>query len=166
MTGALHIGHALTAAIEVLQNSLFHSSVFLFKTGNGSVIYYLQDTMIRWRRMSGYNTLWVPGMDHAGIATQVLFANWDVVHQLFCNLPSIVVFCYLAVGEGPLVWLRVGFDVVKSCYYYAQVVVEKKIMRERQLTRHDLGREKFIEEVCLIIFAVKVLNNLMFDIFC
>ncbi|XP_058769758.1 valine--tRNA ligase, mitochondrial 1-like [Vicia villosa] len=71
VTGALHIGHALTAAIE--------------------------DTMIRWRRMSGYNTLWVPGMDHAGIATQV--------------------------------------------------VVEKKIMRERQLTRHDLGREKFIEEV-------------------
>ncbi|GAU44376.1 hypothetical protein TSUD_243080 [Trifolium subterraneum] len=30
----------------------------------------LTDTMIRWRRMSGYNTLWVPGMDHAGIATQ------------------------------------------------------------------------------------------------
>ncbi|KAI3474661.1 hypothetical protein Pfo_029846 [Paulownia fortunei] len=46
VTGALHIGHALTAAI--------------------------QDTIIRWRRMSGYNTLWVPGMDHAGIATQVV----------------------------------------------------------------------------------------------
>ncbi|KAL2937552.1 Valine--tRNA ligase mitochondrial 1 [Bienertia sinuspersici] len=45
VTGALHIGHALTGAIE--------------------------DTIIRWRRMSGYNTLWVPGMDHAGIATQV-----------------------------------------------------------------------------------------------
>ena len=25
---------------------------------------------MRWRRMSGYNTLWVPGTDHAGIATQ------------------------------------------------------------------------------------------------
>nr|XP_016488558.1 PREDICTED: valine--tRNA ligase, mitochondrial 1-like isoform X2 [Nicotiana tabacum] len=48
VTGALHIGHALTAAIE--------------------------DTIIRWRRMSGYNTLWIPGMDHAGIATQVW--NW------------------------------------------------------------------------------------------
>ncbi|MFS7918842.1 putative valine--tRNA ligase [Helianthus anomalus] len=45
VTGALHIGHALTAAI--------------------------QDTIIHWRRMSGYNTLWVPEMDHAGIATQV-----------------------------------------------------------------------------------------------
>ena len=32
----------------------------------------IQDAMIRWRRMSGYNALWVPGMDHAGIATQVL----------------------------------------------------------------------------------------------
>jgi len=31
----------------------------------------IQDAMIRWRRMSGYNALWVPGMDHAGIATQV-----------------------------------------------------------------------------------------------
>lgn len=75
MTGALHIGHALTAAIEVSQISLFHSSVLPFKTVNANVIYFLQDTMIRWRRMSGYNTLWVPGMDHAGIATQVLFAN-------------------------------------------------------------------------------------------
>ncbi|KAK9015180.1 hypothetical protein V6N11_006297 [Hibiscus sabdariffa] len=47
--------------------------------------------------MSGYNTLWVPGMDHAGIATQV--------------------------------------------------VVEKKLMRERRLTRHDVGREEFVNEV-------------------
>ena len=31
---------------------------------------HLQDTVVRWRRMSGYNTLWVPGTDHAGIATQ------------------------------------------------------------------------------------------------
>jgi valyl-tRNA synthetase len=31
-----------------------------------------------------------------------------------------------------------------------QVVVEKKIMREKQLTRHDLGREKFISEACFI----------------
>ncbi|OWM67773.1 hypothetical protein CDL15_Pgr017470 [Punica granatum] len=71
VTGALHIGHALTTAIE--------------------------DTIIRWKRMSGYNALWVPGIDHAGIATQV--------------------------------------------------VVEKKLMRERHLTRHDVGREEFIAEV-------------------
>ena len=32
----------------------------------------LQDTVVRWRRMSGYNTLWVPGTDHAGIATQTV----------------------------------------------------------------------------------------------
>ena len=31
-----------------------------------------QDTVVRWRRMSGYNTLWVPGTDHAGIATQTV----------------------------------------------------------------------------------------------
>lgn len=30
----------------------------------------LQDILIRWRRMQGYNTLWMPGTDHAGIATQ------------------------------------------------------------------------------------------------
>lgn len=71
VTGALHIGHGLTASI--------------------------QDLIIRWRRMSGYNALWVPGMDHAGIATQV--------------------------------------------------IVEKKLMRESKLTRHDLGREKFVSEV-------------------
>jgi valyl-tRNA synthetase len=44
VTGALHIGHAL----------------------NGT----LQDVMVRYKRMKGYNVLWVPGTDHAGIATQ------------------------------------------------------------------------------------------------
>ncbi|KAK3943951.1 mitochondrial valyl-tRNA synthetase [Diplogelasinospora grovesii] len=44
VTGALHCGHALA-------NSL-------------------QDTLIRWYRMRGFNTLWVPGCDHAGISTQ------------------------------------------------------------------------------------------------
>jgi valyl-tRNA synthetase len=32
--------------------------------------------MIRWRRMSGYNALWVPGVDHAGIATQVCIRDF------------------------------------------------------------------------------------------
>jgi valyl-tRNA synthetase len=44
VTGSLHIGHALDIT--------------------------LQDIMIRWKRMSGFNTLWLPGTDHAGIATQ------------------------------------------------------------------------------------------------
>ncbi|MGQ3684011.1 MAG: valine--tRNA ligase [Candidatus Loosdrechtia sp.] len=44
VTGMLHMGHALNAII--------------------------QDILIRWRRMQGYNTLWIPGTDHAGIATQ------------------------------------------------------------------------------------------------
>ncbi len=44
VTGVLHIGHAL----------------------NGT----LQDIMIRYKRMKGYDVLWVPGTDHAGIATQ------------------------------------------------------------------------------------------------
>jgi valyl-tRNA synthetase len=44
VTGSLHIGHALDIT--------------------------LQDIIIRWKRMSGFNTLWLPGTDHAGIATQ------------------------------------------------------------------------------------------------
>ena len=71
VTGALHIGHALTNSI--------------------------QDTIVRWRRMGGYEALWVPGTDHAGIATQT--------------------------------------------------VVEKKLQREEGITRHHLGREKFLERV-------------------
>jgi valyl-tRNA synthetase len=46
VTGELHIGHAL------------------FVT--------LQDILIRWKRMSGFNALWIPGTDHAGIATQMV----------------------------------------------------------------------------------------------
>ncbi len=45
VTGQLHMGHAMDAT--------------------------LQDTLIRFKRMQGYNTLWVPGVDHAGIATQI-----------------------------------------------------------------------------------------------
>lgn len=45
VTGQLHMGHALDNT--------------------------LQDIQIRWRRMQGYNTLWMPGADHAGIATQI-----------------------------------------------------------------------------------------------
>jgi valyl-tRNA synthetase len=71
VTGSLHIGHGLTMAIE--------------------------DTLCRWHRMSGRTTLWVPGCDHAGIATQV--------------------------------------------------VVEKKLKRELNVSRHDIGREAFIEHV-------------------
>jgi valyl-tRNA synthetase len=46
VTGELHLGHALTAALE--------------------------DIMIRWHRMKGEPALWLPGVDHAGIATQVV----------------------------------------------------------------------------------------------
>ncbi len=70
VTGVLHIGHALNNT--------------------------LQDILVRYHRMRGDNTLWVPGTDHAGIATQN--------------------------------------------------VVERQLAKEH-LTRHDLGREKFIERV-------------------
>ena len=45
VTGSLHLGHALTVAV--------------------------QDLLCRWHRMRGFNVLWIPGTDHAGIATQV-----------------------------------------------------------------------------------------------
>src|SRR3954467_3919937 len=51
VTGALHMGHALNNT--------------------------LQDVLTRWRRMQGYDALWMPGTDHAGIATQA------VVERLF-----------------------------------------------------------------------------------
>ena len=70
VTGSLHIGHALD--------------------------HTLIDALVRRRRMQGYNALWVPGMDHAGIATQN--------------------------------------------------VVERELAREG-LSRHDLGREAFVERV-------------------
>jgi valyl-tRNA synthetase len=70
VTGVLHIGHALNNT--------------------------LQDLLIRYKRMDGYNTLWVPGTDHAGIATQI--------------------------------------------------VVERHLEKEGQ-SRHQLGREKFIDKI-------------------
>ena len=70
VTGVLHIGHALNNT--------------------------LQDLLVRYHRMRGDNTLWVPGTDHAGIATQN--------------------------------------------------VVERQLATEN-LSRHDLGRDRFIERV-------------------
>lgn len=71
VTGFLHLGHALDHTI--------------------------QDLLIRWKRMSGFNAMWLPGTDHAGIATQT--------------------------------------------------VVEKELKKNGGVTRHDLGREKFVEKV-------------------
>ncbi len=70
VTGFLHLGHALDHTI--------------------------QDLLIRWKRMSGFNTMWLPGTDHAGIATQS--------------------------------------------------VVEKEL-KKTNMTRHTLGREKFVEKI-------------------
>ncbi|MCC9622777.1 valine--tRNA ligase [Thalassospira sp. MA62] len=70
VTGSLHMGHALT--------------------------FTLQDILVRYNRMNGKDTLWQPGTDHAGIATQM--------------------------------------------------VVERQL-GEQNITRHDLGREKFVEKV-------------------
>jgi valyl-tRNA synthetase len=49
VTGSLHMGHALQHTI--------------------------MDVLTRWRRMQGYRTLWLPGMDHAGISTQLMVAK-------------------------------------------------------------------------------------------
>ena len=49
ITGQLHMGHALDQTI--------------------------QDVLIRWKRMTGYSTLWLPGSDHASIATEVKVVN-------------------------------------------------------------------------------------------
>ena len=46
ITGALHMGHALVTTI--------------------------QDILVRWKRMSGFETLWIPGTDHASIATEMV----------------------------------------------------------------------------------------------
>ena len=70
VTGSLHIGHALTFTI--------------------------QDILIRFHRMQGFDVLWQPGTDHAGIATQM--------------------------------------------------VVERELAKSK-ITRHDLGRDKFVEKV-------------------
>lgn len=71
VTGVLHMGHALTGTLE--------------------------DILIRRKRMQGFNALWIPGTDHAGIATQM--------------------------------------------------VVERSLLAEEKKTRHELGREKFLEKV-------------------
>lgn len=71
VTGMLHIGHALD--------------------------FTLQDIIIRQKRMQGYDALWLPGADHAGIATQTK--------------------------------------------------VEQRLREQDGITRHDLGREKFLEKV-------------------
>ena len=71
VTGALHMGHCL----------------------NGTI----QDLLTRWRRMQGRAALWMPGTDHAGIATQA--------------------------------------------------VVERRMLEEEKLTRHDIGREALVERI-------------------
>jgi valyl-tRNA synthetase len=63
VTGSLHIGHALAVSVE--------------------------DALVRWARMSGRRTLWIPGLDHAGIATQAVVEKHllKTQHVLFSSSP-------------------------------------------------------------------------------
>ena len=63
ITGQLHMGHALDNTI--------------------------QDILIRWRRMQGYSTLWMPGTDHASIATEVRIVEDMAEEGLTKNLSLI-----------------------------------------------------------------------------
>ena len=102
VTGKLHMGHAL------------------FVT--------LQDIMVRYQRMQGRPVLWLPGTDHAGIATQVqlLFMAWhDVLHS----------------HQG-----TVGKQTKALKAAGMQMVVEKQLASEG-LNRRELGREAFEQRV-------------------
>ena len=60
ITGKLHMGHALDNT--------------------------MQDILIRFKRMQGYNALWIPGTDHAAISTEVKVTNQLKAVQPFCRL--------------------------------------------------------------------------------
>ena len=104
VTGALHLGHALN-------NSL-------------------QDLLVRTRRMQGYLTLWMPGTDHAGIATQ------SVVERQLAGA-----------GES-----RQGANTNSSGY--SSPAAPQPIPRERRNLRLDdrTGRLKKIGTVYIIIY--------------
>lgn len=59
VTGTLHLGHALNN--------------------------YLQDALIRFHKLRGFETLWIPGFDHAGIATEILVKKWIRENKLEVN---------------------------------------------------------------------------------
>jgi valyl-tRNA synthetase len=80
----------------------------------------LQDVLIRWKRMSGHNVLWVPGTDHAGIATQ------NVVEKQLAS-------------EDPM--FRTAMNEAKN-----KNIKEKQFLSQ-ELYRHKIGRETFIEKV-------------------
>jgi valyl-tRNA synthetase len=44
----------------------------------------LEDILIRWKKMSGYSTLWLPGTDHAGFETQVVFERYLILTEIPC----------------------------------------------------------------------------------
>ena len=64
ITGKLHMGHALDNT--------------------------LQDILIRYKRMEGYNALWIPGTDHAAISTEVKVTNQLKVHLSDRNNPGLL----------------------------------------------------------------------------
>ncbi|EEB18877.1 Valyl-tRNA synthetase, putative [Pediculus humanus corporis] len=126
VTGSLHLGHALTNSIE--------------------------DCLTRWNRMKGRTTLWVPGSDHAGIATQVVVEKmlWkdeqktrhEIGREKFIQKVWEWKNANRMKGRTTL-WVP-GSDHAGIA---TQVVVEKMLWKDEQKTRHEIGREKFIQKV-------------------
>ena len=84
----------------------------------------IQDTICRWKRMSGYEALWLPGTDHAGIATQVIHrrgrSRADGRTATGCSHTH----------------ARTHAPTHARTHVCTQVVVEKKLAKERGITRY------------------------------
>ena len=78
----------------------------------------IQDTICRWKRMSGYEALWLPGTDHAGIATQVIHPRGR------------------SRADGRTATGCSHTHTHAPTHVCTQVVVEKKLAKERGITRY------------------------------
>ncbi|KAH0630441.1 hypothetical protein JD844_013470 [Phrynosoma platyrhinos] len=143
VTGSLHLGHALTNAI--------------------------QDSLTRWHRMKGETTLWNPGCDHAGIATQVVVEKklWkeqgktrhDLGRELFIKekLSHAVEEAFIRLHEEGVIY-RSKRLVNWSCTLnsaISDIEVDKKELTGRTLLPVPGYKEK-VEFGVLVSFAYKV----------
>ena len=127
VTGALHMGHALVDT--------------------------LQDVLIRWKRMLGFEALWIPGTDHAGIATQgvvekMLFAKTGKRRKDFDREEFLEhVWAWKERSEGQILgqlkrlgcscdWSRLRFTMDEGCNLAVQTFF-KKMFDDKLIYRGD-----------------------------
>ncbi len=140
ITGKLHLGHALNN--------------------------FLQDALIRFYKLKGYQTLWIPGLDHAGIAAEIIVKKWITANKWKINDDKELIFYFykwfeMKKTEIKQQWNKLGLMIDEKWFAFTlnenfqkavkkafvELYQKKLIYRDQRLINFDLYLQTALADI-------------------